>query len=332
MRLHEWCQAGQDDQNTQRLSHLHSNYRSSRAHKLISWEGLDAFVKSINKINPGAIRKRANNLGLANAIILEAQHQFYRSSKVRRAGRSGPTIDFRMAGKEIDNEDEVFANVYVIPVSNKITSTGPSKARIVAPQVSYRIRWLTRPSTIYSQLERAVRSKRSTLNDIELFRELVSLLGLKPLRGPEAIFGLRLYRISAKGILRRPHVFSTGYPDRFCGVSRFRPYGATADNRSGECGLPEAIGFETDLNALAPSEKTYADFRAAIARYAPVIGGIMPGQLIEFRLDTNRIHQHDLEYEHIQRRILRRLRGNRRMCVRFSGTNRCLCTPAGHLA
>jgi hypothetical protein len=328
--LDDWCRSAQDDQNIKRLSHLYSNFRSSCDHRLITPPGLDAFKRALGVTDPSLLVKVPVEGGVANAIVNEARHQYYRPVGTT----AGITLDFRISGRDIKYDDaEVFANLYMRPNPARLSSTGGATSRVTPPPATHRIIWLTRLERVFYRLDQAVHETRTQLSELQLFQEVVALLGLKPINSPQTIYGLRLFRARRGDVLRRPHALSHGYEDRFCGTSPYRPFGATADNRFGTNGLPEAIAFEVDLQLIPPSDAIYAGFRTQVEQRAPRVSGLVKAAPIEFLLDTMQVHRADLPYGRLQPIIIKRLRKNRKMCTYGGGTVPCYCqsgsSPAG---
>jgi hypothetical protein len=321
MQLDDWCRASQDDQNVRRLSHLHANFRSSCDQELVTAVGLDAFRRAIDITNPALLTKMPLEGGIANAVVNEARHQFYRTA----GATAGITLDFRIAGKPIANDGtEVFVNLYMRPYPPSPSPTGGATTKVTPLASASRIVWLTKIENALGRLDTAVVAYRSQLSELQMFQELVGLLGLKPINSAQATFGLRLYQ-PKKDAVRRPHALSHGYEDRFCGTSPFRPYGSTADNRTGASGLPEAIAFESDLTPISPSAAEYAGFRTELEKRVPSVGRAAGTGAIEFILDTTQVHQADLSYLQLQPILIGRLRRNRKMCATHGGTVGCLC-------
>ena len=148
---------------------------------------------------------------------------------------------------------------------------------------------------------------------------------LRPWDHSETLYAINLFKPPTPGTFRRPHAFSTGYADRFCGDSSRSPFGGTVDNRSGEEGLPEAVALRGTVEPVDPSTPEYAALRDQLAGIAPWVSSTGPGR-IEAVLRWADIHATDLEYRSLQAEILKRLKEKRAFCERYaSGSDRCAC-------
>lgn len=313
----DWCQLSQDEQNIQRINHLHANLRYTENNSMISTSGLAAFKRALGKL-AGTIPSPVA-AGQSEVAVVKSSEEQYRSP------RPPGYRDFRLQGTTVSDPPRPTIFVSLSQLDPALPSASGTAGPRLSPTLRPgRLRWITTVDHLARGLNKA-RIARGDLDELALFSEIVATLGLKasPRSGTETVYRLSLYKAGRRGAVRRPHALSTGYGDRFCcNRRRFDDYGRTMNNQSGNIGLPEAISFAKDLIELAPSTTEYADFRRVLSKFAPWIT-IPSSPYIEARLRTADVHALDLSYAEIQTKVIRRLNERREHCVKAGGTREC---------
>lgn len=296
MNNEEWCRLAQDDQNLHRINHIYSNFRHSLRERIISTDGLECFRKALANFNlPSAVAGRSRQ-GDAELAVKQA-------SQIHYAQGGDQNSDFRLAGTVINaNMREVFVSVGLYPVSGP-TATGALAPRPAPTLRQAKLKWVTTRTDVLAALSSAGVTGMSRLG---FFKLLVAVLGLKSW-APRLVYTVHLFRLGSTDAIRRPHVFSGGYGDRFCGASTRTPFGGTADNRNGEEGLPEAIALETSLVPLHANSPEYVAFKSALSALAPWVGSVPLNQEVSAELDASAVHADDADYTTLKRAIVRRL-------------------------
>ncbi len=245
------------------------------------------------------------------------------ASQVQYATGCTQDDDFRMCGPAINADlDTILVSLRSRP---NISKSSGSARGLGATLREPRVTWITTESHVLEALTRRHKID-GDLSPTDVFQELVASLGLKSWHKPTLIYSVELYRQSSKGVLRRPHSFSVGYADRFCGASSYASFGSTADNRSGASGLPEAIAFDTRLDAIQPAHKAYQGFREAVQKLASWVVKLPQDSFIEHELNTADLHASDTSYVNFQRAVVGRLGEQLLFCHHKHGTIKCVET------
>ncbi len=319
MVIQEWCQWAQDDQNRHRVSHLYANYRHSLKTSLMPRSTVADFVRLLSQyVAEGGLLDPARP-GVAEDAVAAAHKALWRSPV--------PGPDFRFSGPPIgEAAGTVLLNVGVRPAESRSTARTPVGQ--VRPRRGPRLVWLTRIPEVVALLHGAAARSPGGLDELAFFRELVHALGLRPQDlndlAPAFDCTVRLFRLAAGGRLCRPHALSGGYGDRFCGASPQKPYGSTADNRTGRSGLPEAICRADDIVELDARDPAYAAFRVSVAPLAP---WIVEGAAIAATLPGHSLYDPSTRCNaRVRRVIIRRLGERMRPCG--AGPRACDCPKA----
>jgi len=338
MRIDEWCQLSQNDQIVEKRSIIYANFGHSIKRSLLGSVGLTRFRTAITSLPIPDLslvaphkQQEARKYGLsALAIDMASEAQYPLPS-----GTDPIDIDFRLSGNHLIG-DEVFLNVYYRPAPPPVVTVtagggtvGPS-GPMPQPTSTRRISWLTRVEHLEQKLQNATsRMGIQKLTVKIFFSELVALLGLRPsfealANGYDSECRLQVVRLKTPGRLRRPHVFSRGYPERWCGVSPLQPFGATVDNRTGKAGLPEAITLASDIELQNPGSADYEAIRNRLSSLVE-LGPIAAGSYIETKMLTNDFHIDD-DQTQFREEALRRLSpvGCTTACSGL-GSADCLC-------
>lgn len=253
----------------------------------------------------------------ASKVIDEALKENFKATPSR--------CDFRFLGNSIPTKaNTVFVNVSVRMASDSVSGIGVGMSN----RYLHRMVWLTTQNAVFTALEKAQRAvPGADLSSLMLFRELVHLLGLKanpklPL-SEDYECTLQLGRLRSDDALRRPHALSTGYDDRFCGASSRRPFGSTADNRTGKAGLPEAICLSKDVEMFSdgPDYETFRENLSPLASW--VQGTVGPIRAV---LNGGDLFKVDKPYlPTLQAVIIKRLRQAKEGCGKLE--DQCCCKP-----
>lgn len=233
-----------------------------------------------------------------------------------------PRPDFRFIGKPIPAKaGGVFVRLSVRPIDPSATDATSDLSNANPKQLV----WLTTRDAVAGAMKAALKPPATELSQLDFFRELVHSLGLKanswfPIDADYKCI-VYLARLKADGVLIRPHALSGGYDDRFCGASPQKPYGSTADNRTGKSGLPEAICLAENLDLLDNGPE-YDAFRQEMVSMAPWIDtGRAPISAI---LAGDELFEVDTGYNpEIHRVILKRLNAPRHDCRTSAAA--CVC-------
>lgn len=269
-----WCRLAQKEQIAEQIGHVYANYRHSADLDLVTTPGVDAFERALSLIEPAdtASLPASENpeFGLTQIEIDRAASRFHNDPSF------AAHEDFRLAGKSFDCSDMLVSLQYRQSSVRTAATIGASSFR--PPPTRHagsvpRIVWLTRPDHILNATKQAFAARGAVkLTETGFFQLVVALLGLRP-RKPMSGVGdctLVAYHLLPGKSLTRPHVFSQGYPERFCGVSPFGRFGATADNRTGRAGLPEAIVLEEDLRQVRSGDHRLAAFMDELASFMDI--------------------------------------------------------------
>lgn len=258
MLIRDWWKMAKIEQNIQKNNHLYENYLHSRRAGLLRKEALKAFVAALHEV--------PDNID-ADVAIQKAEDKQSTLNKERSVE------DFRLCGQVIKADARsLWLNVSII-ICPPEAASDPAKGTKARPSPS-RIIWLTSCDAFVRKIG-SMKSKSERLDERRFFREAVDLLGLKcwrPERDGNYSCRLRLFALKTADSLVRPHVFSGGTADRFCGgpsmeVSPGCLGGSTADNRTAEPSLPEAICREKDLDEITPDAIEYESFKNKLAPF-----------------------------------------------------------------
>ena len=311
MQLSEWCAEAQQDQNVRGKSHLYANYRQSRSKELVTSRGIDSFKSSLDMVDGATVLAGSaahahlgQPGGFANFVLRELEQKYYQPARP-----AGLTSDFRIDGTLIPRATDVLiVNVRRHDIERFGGASGIGAAPFGPAAPAYTdIVWLTRPEHAIKKLRRLLPNRHARLTELAFFRELSAQLGLKRGRKSSTMFQVNLYKIESTRLLVRPHALSRGYPDRFCGSSRFKHFGATIDNRNGETGLPEAIVLFENTPPLKSSDPEYVELKRKLNKIADWIDP-HSDSMIEATLDTDEVHADDLSYDLLRPMIMRRLK------------------------
>lgn len=316
MLVQDWCHCAQADQNAHGQGHLYANFRHSLKRNLLRARGIADFGASLDYL-------------VSEGFLLDpstpcASQAVYEADKARHRAPS-PIDDFRLCGPIIESlTTDTFLNIDFFPITTSSTGVSGRGGRGFRPR-PHGIKWLTTRAETETLLKSAV-AKNGPLDEISFFRELISALGLKardddPSAAIDYSCGVNLFQLKRDKELYRPHALSTGYEDRFCGVSPKRPFGSTADNRNGKAGLPEAITSDMSLIRLEPSSTPYIDFKGKVSTYAPWLTTRLGG--IDAVVSGPELFSEDLTYPELKPIILKRLKEVPENCG--AATSSCYC-------
>ena len=307
--LANWCRLAQKEQIDEETGHVFANFRHSTALNLIAASGVDGFECALSLIEPVDLSSLDPNgdldFGLTQIEIDRATSRFHSDATC------AAYEDFRLAGKFFDWPNMLISLQYRQSRVRAAPSIGATRFRpsptMHASSVP-RLIWLTRPDHVLIAVKSAAAAAHgSKLTETGFFQLVVALLGLRP-RKPLSGIGdctLVAYELLPGKSLTRPHVFSQGYPERFCGVSRFGRFGSTADNRTGHAGLPEAIALGADLRQIGVSDPRFSAFvneLSSFVDFSDVTRDTQSG-----RCDVTDLHAQD-DMTLARRTILQRMR------------------------
>jgi hypothetical protein len=322
MRLDQWCNIAQNDQNSLEISHLCANYRHSRRTALITAQGVESFTAALESVFRAKFENSKQEGGTANLILEKAKDVFY-----DRPAPDNPAVcsDFRLDGNEISSDaDTIFVSLARHSLDGLRSATRPASSRLGRSLGNEaRIVWLTRPDDVIRKLRRGLPGKTDGFDERSFFAELTALLGLKPRGFLRTRYRLDLYCVRKGQTIFRPHGLSHGYPDRFCGKSAFPKFGTTIDNRDGKSGLPEAIVLASQVQWIEPGEKPHINLKERLSAFAPWIDA-KSAHAIEADLSSAEVHAEDASYGRLRPTILRRLRETGNNCDR-RGAPICVC-------
>lgn len=288
MKFCDWCHLAQDEQIFEEKSTLYANLGHTRYQTLISSSGLEKFTDCLAQVDDSTLHCPPDqDFGKSNLAIQSAIDQAYNTSL-------SSSEDFRLAGK-IVHTDEILINLLY----------GPYQPRPFRPSGGTPgILWLTQFSKFVSYLEKSVNTSGDKFSRQELFKDLVCSLGLKPRIGVDFHWcTIRVFEKATENKTKRPHVFSTGYPDKFCGVSPYQPWGSTADNRTGKAGLPELISFAQDTIESPPGTSKYEEVRSALSSF---VNFDLGNGYINIEMLVRKFHDADNDIQ-FRKQILKRL-------------------------
>lgn len=273
--LVEWCLRAQEEQINHGVGLVYGNYRHSHRLGLISDTGYQSFQYALSLIppmDPAALGPREDpDFGLT-AIAVDRCANYLAADPA-----SATQPDFRICGKPIQH-DGLLVSIRYSDATTPHSASSPTTVSVSptkplptpSPKWPPQITWLTRPRDMLNRLETDLRGSGSTkLTDTEFFGSLVALLGLRQ-PSPSARLGqckLRAFRSKPGKPLVRPHAISRGYPEKFCGVSKFGSFGSTADNRDGRKGLPESLAFAADLDEIDPGNREFKQLASKISKF-----------------------------------------------------------------
>jgi hypothetical protein len=311
MTLRKWCHCAQEDQ-LAGINHLYANFGHSWRTGIMPKPAVEAFVKEVDALGGRPLAPAAS--GVANRAVMDAIKATLISDP--------PRPDFRFIGKPIPAKTgDVLVNLSVRPIDPSATGTISELSNVNPKQLV----WLTTRDAVAGAIKAALKPPATDLSQLDFFRELVHSLGLKanPRFPIDADYKCIVYlaRLKADGVLIRPHALSGGYDDRFCGASPLKPFGSTADNRTGKSGLPEAICLAENIDLL-DSGPEYDAFRRELLPMAPWIAtGATP---ISATLAGDELFELETRYHpEIHEVILKRLNAPRHDCRTSAAV--CVC-------
>lgn len=297
--LAHWCRRAQEEQIHKCLGIVYANYVAAHRKGLMTDDGYRNFQHGLSVIPPVDAASlnvgEDRNHGLT-AIAVERAKNYVAADPAFSSRR-----DFRLCGKEFRYQDLLVSLRYYNPGSGRTASspaaTVRSGSRPVPTSPSNRppvVVWLTKPASIIGRLSEALAAAGlNSMDDSSFFAQLVAMLGLRPPAGASdtAVCQIRAFVPKAGATLMRPHALSHGYPERFCVVSPFGRFGATADNRGGKAGLPEALATLKDLQELAPSDAAFQSLSAEIRKHVDFRTG--DGALLSGQYEIALLHRED---------------------------------------
>lgn len=265
MNFCNWCQHAQEDQIEQGKGIVYGNIQHSHQNDLIYPWGYQAADAAFGEFTDAVstLDTTHADFGVAAFLIRYAVHR--QDQNLLAIGH-----DFRLSGREIKADRDRFLVSCGIrsedaPTRSSASAKGRPPIKAVKTKVSAApdIRWLSLPEKVIEFLGRE--AGEGVLSQPEIVSLLVAGLGLRLnyRSDQDIVFTIRGYRLRANSSLRRPNALSDGYPEKFCEVSPYYPFGATADNRTGEAALPEAVAF---LGELKQVDQTDTDFKSFCAQ------------------------------------------------------------------
>ena len=266
MQLCDWCQHAQDDQIGQGKGIVYGNFKHSHRFDLIKPWGFDAANAAFGKVAPSTVTAsvRSSTFGVAPFLLRYAVQR--QDPKRLAAGE-----DFRLSGPEVKNDSRrllISCWIRSEDIVTRSTSAALPTAPITAAKTKVSsapdIRWLSLPDNLVQFLQ--AEAAAGTLSQADFVSFLVAGLGLRLnyKSNQEIAFTIQGYRVRAGCASRRPNALSEGYPEKFCEVSPYGSFGATADNRTGKSALPETVAFLNDLESVNQSDPDFASFTRQI--------------------------------------------------------------------